>query len=70
MKVFNITTSEKYTKDGVEKTKWNNIGVLVQKDDGKQFIKLHMFPDQFFGVFEQKPKEDRKSGQDAVNWDE
>lgn len=33
---YNITKPEKYTKDGVEKTIWHNIGVLTEfeKTDG------------------------------------
>lgn len=37
IKKFNISKSRKYTgKDGVEKTQWNNIGMITEfyKDDG------------------------------------
>ena len=35
-KKFNISKPKKYTKDGVEKTVWNNIGTLTEfvKPDG------------------------------------
>lgn len=33
---FNVSKPDKYMKDGQEKTKWNNIGTLVEfhKEDG------------------------------------
>lgn len=35
-KKYNISKPEKYTKDGVEKTMWHNVGTLTEfvKDDG------------------------------------
>jgi hypothetical protein len=62
MKKYNISVPKKYTKDGVEKIQWNNIGKLVRfdatTDKPEGFaLELHMFPDTKFGVFEDKPKE-------------
>jgi hypothetical protein len=36
MKKYNISVAQKYTKDGVEKTYWANVGTLVEfeKQDG------------------------------------
>jgi hypothetical protein len=38
MKKLNITKPEKYTKDGVEKTYWANVGTITifDKEDGSQ----------------------------------
>ena len=52
-----IVTKKTYTKDGVEKVKWSNIGTLKITDEGKMFIELAMFPNTDFYVFERKPKE-------------
>lgn len=62
MKRYNVTVPKKYTKDGTEKTAWNQIGSLVRFDatEGKPegfVLELNMFPDTKFGVFEAKPKE-------------
>lgn len=54
---YNINTKETYTKNGEEKTIWNQVGTLQVNDDGKMFLKLNMFPDTKFFVFEQKPKD-------------
>ena len=36
-----VVANGSYTnKDGVEKTRWVNIGALHQKDDGKQFVTI------------------------------
>jgi hypothetical protein len=57
MEIKNICTKKTYTKDGVEKTLWLNVGCLKTTDQGKQFIELNMFPNQSFFVFEPKEKE-------------
>lgn len=64
MKRFDIIVPKKYTKDGEEKTAWNNVGTLVHfpangdKDEG-YILELNMFPETTFKVFEQKPKEEQ-----------
>ena len=52
-----LCVMEKYDKDGVEKVKWNKIGVLFDKGE-KQFIKLFHMPGVLVSVFEPKPKEE------------
>ena len=64
MKKFNISVPKKYTKDGEEKTFWANVGKLVyfpktEEKDAGFVLELNMFPDTHFGVFEDKPKEDK-----------
>jgi len=50
-KRFKISVpAEKYVKDGVEKTKWNTVGQLVQFEDGF-ILELSMFPSTKFKVF-------------------
>ena len=62
MKIFNVSVPKKYTKDGEEKTAWNNVGKLIyfpasgDKPEGYA-LELSMFPETKFGVFEAKPKE-------------
>jgi hypothetical protein len=63
MKVYNICSRETYVKDGQEKATYPQVGKLIEKDDGKMFIKLNMFPNQVFGVFEPKPKEETQNKQ-------
>lgn len=61
-KRYNISTPKAYRdKQGVEKTAWNNVGVLVKfdaiADKPEGFtIELNMFPNQKFGVFEETPR--------------
>lgn len=63
MKRYNITVPKNYTKDGEEKTQWNNVGTLVKfeasADKPESYIlELNMYPNTKFGVFEQKPREE------------
>ena len=65
MQKFNVSVPKKYMKDGVEKTQWNNVGKLIKfdatQDKPEGFVlELHMFPDTKFGVFEDKPREEKK----------
>lgn len=61
MKKFNITVPKKYTKNGEEKTAWNNVGTLVhfpangEKSEG-YILELNMFPETPFKVFEQRER--------------
>lgn len=45
-----------YETQGVEKTRWLQVGTLKEIDGGRQFIELNMFPQTSFYVFEQKPR--------------
>jgi len=67
MIIKDIVTKKTYTKDGVEKTQWLNIGSLKVTDDGKEYIDLNMFPNTPIYVFERKPKEEVKSNTPVVD---
>ena len=55
-----LVIRESYTaKDGQEKVSWNKIGVLIDGNNGKQYVKLFHLPGQLISVFEQKPREDK-----------
>lgn len=61
MKIYDVVVPKKYTKNGAEKTNWNNVGKLIKFDaDGEKpegfILELNMFPETKFGIFEQKPK--------------
>jgi len=51
-----------YQKDGMEKTRWTKIGIMLEKADGKRSIKLEVLPlpskegEVWLQVFENKPK--------------
>lgn len=58
MAVKNIVHAKRYTQNGEEKTKWTQVGILIEKGD-KQYVKLEYLPTQceedgsfFFSVFE------------------
>lgn len=53
-----IKVKKTYTSHGEEKTIWNEVGRMVEFDDGSPFIELHMFPGLKFFVFEKTPKDD------------
>lgn len=62
MRRFDIYVPKNYTKNGEEKTMWNQVGNLVHfpaTAEKKEFfiLELSMFPDTSFKVFEQKKKE-------------
>lgn len=57
MKKYNITTQGTYTKNGVEKKTYPQVGKLIQFDgtpekEGGFIIELNMFPNTKFYVFE------------------
>lgn len=62
MEKFNISVPKKYTKDGVEKTYWSNIGTLTKfpakgdKPEGYK-IEIPIFGNTDFCVFPIKEKE-------------
>ena len=60
-KKYDVVQSQgTYQKDGVEKTRWMTIGVMLEKMDGKRSIKLNALPlpnkdgDVWLQCFEQK----------------
>lgn len=67
----NIVHAENYTKNGEEKTRWHNIGVLLQGEkNGKErtVIKLTCMPltnDGFFNCFPYDPE--HKGGKTSVD---
>jgi hypothetical protein len=66
MKKYNVSVPRKYTKDGEEKTAWGNVGKLVyfEATDSKEegfILELNMFPDTKFGIFPDKPREERQA---------
>jgi hypothetical protein len=60
-----VFPNEKYMKDGVEKTKWLNCGIVLQKDDGSISVKINCLPinmqEGWFNVF--APREDNRQAQ-------
>ena len=61
MKIFNVTTTKTYEKDGVEKKTYPRIGKLIQfpatTDKPESFIlELNMFPETKFGVYPDEPR--------------
>jgi hypothetical protein len=74
MKRYNISVPKKYEKDGETKTAWGNVGKLVYfpatKDKEEGFIlELSMFPDTKFGVFPDKPREDKATAEASIDLD-
>lgn len=62
MKRYNVSVPKKYTKDGEEKTAWNNVGKLIyfpatESKEAGFILELSMFPETKFGVFEEKPRD-------------
>lgn len=57
MKIQNICSARKYEVDGQERTAWRTIGVLKTFNSGKQGIELYQQPDVYYGVFDQKDKD-------------
>lgn len=70
MQKYDIVTAKKYTKNGEEKTQWNNVGSLTYFDptpkqqNGGFALELNMFPETKFMVFERKPKENEQPKQE------
>ena len=56
----NIVIREDYEVNGEKRVRWNNIGVLFQSKEGKEYCKLHHIPGVLLYVFEQ---EDKPKGQ-------
>lgn len=63
---FNISVPRKYTKDGVEKTFWSNVGTLTKfparedKPEGYK-VELPIFGNTEFVIFPQKDREEKGS---------
>ena len=52
-----LCVRETYKKNGEDKVSWNKIGVLIETDKGKQYVKLFHIPGVLISVFDQKKKE-------------
>lgn len=58
---FTINTKKEYTdKQGNVKKQWNNVGTLVQFDNGEFALELSMFPDTKFFVFPPREKNEQQ----------
>ena len=58
IKRFNVTAKRTYKNaQGEEKAAWNNVGSLVQFDNGGFALELGMFPDTKFFVFDNDKKD-------------
>jgi len=63
--IKNICIRESYKdKQGNEKVSWNILGVLIETDAGKQYVKWHTLPGVLLNVFEAKAKA-KPENQDA-----
>lgn len=60
---FDIATKEVYTSKGEQKTKWHNVGKLMELDDGGFILNIPLLPKLY--VFPQK--EHNKAVQQAEN---
>lgn len=55
----NLCIRESYKdKNDEEKVSWNKIGVLIETNEGKQYVKLYHIPGVLIKVFDQKKKEE------------
>ena len=54
--IKNIVAREEYESNGEQKVSWLQIGKLIEKEDGKQYVKLNIMPGQICYVFDQKEK--------------
>lgn len=54
-----IVVPETYQHNGEEKTSWNEVGKIIEGKNGKTYIKLNMFPNQLFHVFDSEPRQQR-----------
>ncbi len=74
--VKNIVVPEQYTSKGEEKTKWNNIGSIIEiEKDGKKYqkVKLNNVPigwDGWAYLFDPKPYEGKKDNRKEYSQDE
>lgn len=74
--VKNIVVPEQYTVKGEEKTKWNNIGSIIEiEKDGKKYqkVKLNNVPigwDGWAYLFDPKPYEGKKDNRKEYTQDE
>lgn len=51
---FDVCTKEIYTSQGQEKTKWHNVGKLMELDNGGFMLNIPLLPKLY--VFPQKEK--------------
>lgn len=53
-KYYDIATKETYISQGVEKTKWHQVGKLMELDNGGFILNIPLLPKLY--VFEQKAR--------------
>jgi len=62
-----LSYPEEYTdRNGETQTRWNEVGIIITKDNGKKSFKLHHVPGKFGGVFPQK-RRDNSGGNSRRN---
>ena len=65
-KIFDVAVATgKYMKDGVEKTRWLNCGVVLKNDNGNYSLKLEAMPlgaefDGWFNLFTPQPRQQQQ----------
>jgi hypothetical protein len=62
-KKFDVVVGQTYTRNGEDKTKWLNIGAVIETDKGYS-LKLETVPlnwDGWAKLFEPKPREERQA---------
>lgn len=52
MKLFNVFSKKVYVENGEKKIRWYIVGTMKVTDKGKQFLRLHLFPEAEFYLFE------------------
>ena len=57
-KISDLCIRESYKdKSGTDIISWNKIGILIETNEGKQYVKLSHIPGVLISVFEQKKRE-------------
>jgi hypothetical protein len=70
-KKFDVVVGQSYTRNGEEKTKWLNIGAVIETERGLS-LKLETVPlgwDGWAKLFEPKPREEQPKPANAVPQD-
>ena len=57
-KVYNVSSKVIVEKDGQEQTLWHKIGSLVIYENGTGKLRLNMFPNEHYHVFDKEFKKD------------
>lgn len=61
--IKDLCIRESYQKDNQEKVSWNKVGVLIETEVGKQYVKLFHIPGVLISVFDQKKKTSEEQGE-------